>query len=101
MNPIEIDCNETVCGTTISLSFAISPEALMHEVQAESVIGVNSHSLFEVPEELIQAIRQEARSLLDQSRLKMQICLISSYMKLLKDDNGEKLIPKTHNDKGE
>ena len=87
MPAIDTSLTETICGITVSLSFAISSEALMREVQSESVIGVNSHSLFEVPEELIQAIRQEARSLLDQSRLKMQICLISSYRKLL--DNNE------------
>ena len=87
MSGIDISLTEEICGITISLSFAISPEALMHEVQAESMIGVNSHNLFEVSEELIQAMRLEARALLDQSRLKMQLCLISSYRKLLEENN--------------
>ncbi len=88
MSGINISLTEEMCGTTVSLSFAISPEALMHEVQTESMIGVNSHNLFEVPEEMIQAMRLEARSLLDQSRLKIQICMISSYRKLLEENKG-------------
>ena len=79
MSGINISLTEKAGGTTISLHFAMTPEALMHEIQG---------CLFELPEELIEEVRQEARSLLDHSRLKMQIRLISLCRKLMEGNNG-------------
>ena len=82
---IDISLTETINGIKTSLSFSISHEVLMREVQAEQSLNANSHILSEELEEPIQAICSEMRTLLEQARLKLQICLISSYRKLLND----------------
>ncbi len=85
MSAINISLTETICGITTTLSFSISREALMREVQAEQSPNISPHNLFEESEELIQAVRLEARILLDQARIKLLICLLSSYTKLLNE----------------
>lgn len=86
MSEIDISLTETICGITLSLSFSISREALMREVQAEQSPSTSPDILFEEIEGLIQAVRSEARILLDQARTKLLICLISSYTKLLNNN---------------
>jgi len=82
--PIDISIQESINGITVSLAFSISPEALMREIQAETLPCGNPHNLFEDQEKLIQAIYQEVRTLLAQERLKLLTCLLSSFCNLYK-----------------
>lgn len=81
MSTIDISLTETICGITISLSFSISPEALLNELQDDQQHGQISCIPTELREKLAQAVRPEIVNLFDELRQKLRLSLFSAFVK--------------------
>jgi len=88
MSAIDISLTETICGITTSLSFSVSSEALMNELQDGQQQEQIACIPIELREKLAQAVRSELANLLDELRQKLRLSLISSYIKNLNDYKG-------------
>ena len=88
MTAIDISLTETICGVTTSISFSISSEALMNEIQDGKQHGQILNIPTESREKLAQAVRSEIVNLLDELRQRLRLSLFSAFVKNLNDNKG-------------
>ena len=88
MSGINISLTEEICGTTISLSFSISSEALMNELQDDQRQEQIAYIPVELRNLLGLAVHSEIVNLLDELRQKLRLSLFSAFVKNLNDNKG-------------
>ena len=82
---INISIKDSINGVTAALSFEISSEALMRELQVEELLHENLHNPVVDSNLLIQAVHLEVQTLIDRARKELLFGLVSSYTKLLSE----------------
>jgi hypothetical protein len=80
---INISLEESVCGISIGLSFRVSSEAFLREIEDAAGQDGSLYTQAELMDELNREVLSQTRDLLGKARMKLRSCMVCSYSKNL------------------